>query len=379
MNTNSELFKRAYLSLVLAEDNTLLPNISYKNFIHFPYIKDGESNVSYYSAIFVDIKENENKYLFLPQDDIIIEYRKLSTHVITNTPYYSENDVKQIINDFFKSLDTKYLQFLEGKLPSIKDRELTYGDFSLSLDKMEDFYIIKKSSQDFRKDIDTALDYRNSFNEINEKASDLISPYITFRYKLDEDPMPSVDVNYRYSVDGVYPFFVPVFDLLSQESGEIVLDKSDFNDIWRFYSKKYNRTSLYQDVFGEDAVDYFSYAFIFDNLDDSINSLLNTKDDENLRHFITFSKEKVYQIVNKMNLLCGNEWINKLKTEAKSLDNLFGAEQERRFLANALAFFRAAKSFNDAKIQLLNEKIAKSEAQYEQDNLACEQCNKNET
>lgn len=379
MNTNSELFKRAYLSLVLAEDNTLLPNISYKNFIHFPYIKDGESNVSYYSAIFVDIKENENKYLFLPQDDIIIEYRKLSTHVITNTPYYSENDVKQIINDFFKSLDTKYLQFLEGKLPSIKDRELTYGDFSLSLDKMEDFYIIKKSSQDFRKDIDTALDYRNSFNEINEKASDLISPYITFRYKLDEDPMPSVDVNYRYSVDGVYPFFVPVFDLLSQESGEIVLDKSDFNDIWRFYSKKYNRTSLYQDVFGEDAVDYFSYAFIFDNLDDSINSLLNTKDDENLRHFITFSKEKAYQLVNKMNLLCGDEWINKLKTEAKSLDNLFGAEQERRFLANALAFFRAAKSFNDAKIQLLNEKIAKSEAQYEQDNLACKQCNKNET
>lgn len=379
MNTNSELFKRAYLSLVLAEDNTLLPNISYKNFIHFPYIKDGESNVSYYSAIFVDIKENENKYLFLPQDDIIIEYRKLSTHVITNTPYYSENDVKQIINDFFKSLDTKYLQFLEGKLPSIKDRELTYGDFSLSLDKMEDFYIIKKSSQDFRKDIDTALDYRNSFNEINEKASDLISPYITFRYKLDEDPMPSVDVNYRYSVDGVYPFFVPVFDLLSQESGEIVLDKSDFNDIWRFYSKKYNRTSLYQDVFGEDAVDYFSYAFIFDNLDDSINSLLNTKDDENLRHFITFSKEKVYQIVNKMNLLCGNEWINKLKTEAKSLDNLFDAEQERLFLSNALAFFRAAKGFNDAKIQLLNEKIAESEAQYEQDNIACEQCNKNET
>lgn len=379
MNTNSELFKRAYLSLVLAEDNTLLPNISYKNFIHFPYIKDGESNVSYYSAIFVDIKGNENKYLFLPQDDIIIEYRKLSTHVITNTPYYSENEIQQIINDFFKSLDVKSLQFLDEKLPFIKERELTYGDFSLSLDKMEDFYIIKKSSQDFRKDIDTALDYRNSFNEINEKASDLISPYITFRYKLDEDPMPSVDVNYRYSVDGVYPFFVPVFDLLSQESGEIVLDKSDFNDIWRFYSKKYNRTSLYQDVFGEDAVDYFSYAFIFDNLDDSINSLLNTKDDENLRHFITFSKEKVYQIVNKMNLLCGNEWINKLKTEAKSLDNLFGAEQERRFLANALAFFRAAKSFNDAKIQLLNEKIAKSEAQYEQDNLACEQCNKNET
>lgn len=379
MNTNSELFKRAYLSLVLAEDNTLLPNISYKNFIHFPYIKDGESNVSYYSAIFVDIKENENKHLFLPQDDIIIEYRKASTHAITNTPYYSENDIKQIINDFFKSLDTKYLQFLEEKLPSIKDRELTYGDFSLPLDKMGDFYIIKKSSQDFRKDIDTALDYRNSFNEINEKASNLISPYVTFRYKLDDDPIPSADMNYRYSVDGTYPFFIPVFNLFSQEYGEIALDKSDFNDIWRFYDKKYNRTSLYQDVFGEDAIDCFSYAFIFNNLNESAGCLLNTNNDENLTHFITFSKEKAYQLVDKMNLLCGNEWINKLKTEAKSLDNLFGAEQERRFLANALAFFRAAKSFNDAKIQLLNEKIAESEAQYEQDNLACEQCNKNET
>ena len=80
-----------------------------------------------------------------------------------------------------------------------------------------------------------------------------------------------------------------------------------------------------------------------------------------------------------MNLLCTNEWSNKLKTELKSLDNLFDADQERRFLANALAFFRASKSFNDAKIQLLNEKIAESESQYEQDNLACEQCNKNET
>lgn len=379
MNTNSELFKRAYLSLVLAEDNTLLPNISYKNFIHFPYIKDGESNVSYYSAIFVDIKENENKYLFLPQDDIIIEYRKLSTHVITNTPYYSENDVKQIINDFFKSLDAKYLQFLEEKLPSIKERKLTYGDFSLSLDKMGDFYIIKKSSQDFRKDIDTALDYHNSFKEINEKASNLISPYITFRYKLDEDPIPSVDVNYRYSVEDIYPFFIPVFDLFSQECGDIVLDKSDFNDIWCFYSSKYNRTSLHQDVFGEDVVDYFSYFFIFDNLDDSIGTLLNTNDDENLTYFITFSKEKAYQLVNKMNLLCSKEWSNKLKTELKSLDNLFDADQERRFLSNALAFFRAAKGFNDAKIQLLNEKIAESESQYEQDNLACEQYNKNET
>ena len=80
-----------------------------------------------------------------------------------------------------------------------------------------------------------------------------------------------------------------------------------------------------------------------------------------------------------MNLLCGAEWINKLKTELKSLDNLFDAEQERLFLSNALAFFRAAKGFNDAKIQLLNEKIAESEVQYEQDNLACEQDNKNET
>ena len=379
MNTNSELFKRAYLSLVLAEDNTLLPNISYKNFIHFPYIKDGESNVSYYSAIFVDIKENENKYLFLLQDDIIIEYRKASAHAITNTPYYSENEIQQIINDFFKSLDAKYLQFLEEKLPSIKDRELTYGDFSLPLDKMGDFYIIKKSSQDFRKDIDTALDYRNSFNEINEKASNLISPYVTFRYKLDDDPIPSADMNYRYSVDRTYPFFIPVFNLFSQEYGEITLDKSDFNDIWRFYDKKYNRTSLYQDVFGEDAIDCFSYAFIFNNLNESAGCLLNTNNDENFTHCITFSKEKAYQLVNKMNLLCGAEWINKLKTELKSLDNLFDAEQERLFLSNALAFFRAAKGFNDAKIQLLNEKIAESEVQYEQDNLACEQDNKNET
>lgn len=80
-----------------------------------------------------------------------------------------------------------------------------------------------------------------------------------------------------------------------------------------------------------------------------------------------------------MNLLCGEEWINKLKTEVKSLDNLFDADQERLFLSNALAFFRAVKGFNDAKIQLLNEKIAESESQYEQDNLACEQCNKNKT
>lgn len=89
MNTNSELFKRAYLSLVLADDNTLLPNISYKNFIHFQYVKENEcGNSKHYSAIFVDIKENENKYLFLPQEDIIIEYRKCSAHTITNTPYY---------------------------------------------------------------------------------------------------------------------------------------------------------------------------------------------------------------------------------------------------------------------------------------------------
>ena len=178
---------------------------------------------------------------------------------------------------------------------------------------------------------------------------------------------------------GTYPFFIPVFDLFSQEYGEIVLDKSDFNDILRFYSSKYNRTSLHQDVFGEDAIDYFSYAFIFNNLDESAGCLLNIKNDENFTHCITFSKEKAYQLVNKMNLLCGNEWSNKLKTELKSLDNLFDADQERRFLANALAFFRAAKSFNDAKIQLLNEKITESESQYEQDNLAYEQYNKNET
>lgn len=378
MNTNSELFKRAYLSLVLADDNTLLSNISYKNFIHFQYVKENEcGNNKHYSAIFVDIKENENKYLFLPQEDIIIEYRKFSAHTITNTPYYSESDIQQIINAFFKNLDVNYLHFLEQALPSIAKRELIFGDFSLALDKIDEFYIIKKSSQDFRKDGDFPIDYRNSFKDINEKASALISPYISFRYKLDDDPIPSVDANYRYSVDGIYPFFVPVFDLFSQEYGEIVLDKSDFNDIWRFYSAKHNRTTLYQDVFGEDVVDYFSHFFIFDSLDDIIGSLLNTKDDENLTHFITFSKEKAYQLVNKMNLLCGKEWIEKLKTEAESLNNLFNFNQEQLFISNALAFFRTAKSFNDAKIQLLNEKIAESEAQYEQDNLDCKRYDKN--
>ena len=47
------------------------------------------------------------------------------------------------------------------------------------------------------------------------KASNLISPYVTFRYKLDDDPMPSVDVNYRYSVEGdlsiFYSRFRPIF------------------------------------------------------------------------------------------------------------------------------------------------------------------------
>lgn len=373
MNTNSELFKRAYLSLTLTDDNTLLPNVSYKNFIHFPYIKDGESNEGYYSAIFVDIKENENKYLFLPQEDIIIEYRKCSAHAITNTPYYSESDIQQIINEFFKNLDAKYLNFLEQTLPSIAKRELTFGDFSLYLDKIDEFYIIKKSSQDFRKDGDFPIDYRNSFKDINEKASELISPYITFRYKLDNDPIPSVDANCRYSVDGTYPFFIPVFDLFSQEYGEIVLDKSDFNDVWRFYSAKHNRTTLYQDVFGEDMIDYFGYFFIFDSLNDSLSRLLNTKDDENLTYCITFSKEKADQLVNKMNSLCGKKWIDKLKTEAESLNNLFNFNQERLFISNALAFFRTAKNFNDAKIKFLNEKIAESEAQYKQDNLACKQ------
>lgn len=269
------------------------------------------------------------------------------------------------------------MHFLEQALPSIAKRELTFGDFSLALDKIDEFYIIKKSSQDFRKDGDFPIDYRNSFKDINEKASALISPYISFRYKLDDDPVLSVDVNYRYSVDGIYPFFIPVFDLLSQEYGEIALDKSDFNDIWRFYSAKYNRTTLYQDMFGEDMIDYFGYFFIFDSLDDSIGTLLNTKDDENLTHLITFSKEKAYQLVNKMNLLCGKEWIEKLKTEAESLNNLFNFNQEQLFISNALAFFRTAKSFNDAKIQLLNEKIAESEAQYEQDNLDCKRYDKN--
>ena len=313
----------------------------------------------------------------MPQEDIIIEYRKYSTHTITNTPYYSESDIQQIINAFFKNLDDKYLDFLEQAVPSIAKRELTFGDFSLSLDKIGEFYIVKKSFQHFRKDGDFPIDYCNSFNDINEKASALISPYITFRYKLDDDPVPSVDANYRYSVEGIYPFFVPVFDLLSQEYGEIVLDKSDFNDIWRFYSAKYNRTTLYQDVFGEDMIDYFGYFFIFDSLDDSIGTLLNTKDDENLTHLITFSKEKAYQLVNKMNLLCGKEWIERLKAEAESLNNLFNFNQEQLFISNALTFFRTAKSFNDAKIQLLNEKIAESEVQYEQDNLDCKQYDKN--
>ena len=373
---NSELFKRAYLSLVLDDDNTLLPNISYKNFIHLPYIKENGSDVMY-SAIFVDIKGNENKYLFLPQDDIIIEYRKVSSHAITNTPYYSESDIQQVINEFFKNLDAKCLHFLEQTLPSIAKRELTFGNFSLSLDKIGEFYIITKSLQNFRTDGDFPIDYSNSFKDINEKASALISPYITFKYKLDDNPTPSLESNYRYSVNGIYPFFIPVFDLISQEYGEIALDKSDFNDIWRFYSRKNNCTSLYQDVFGEDVIDCFSHSFIFDNLDDSIGTLLNTKDDENLIHLITFSKEKAYQLVNKMNLLCGNEWINKLKTEVESLNNLFDANQERFFISNALAFFRAVKGFNDAKIQILNKKIAECEAQREQYNLAYKQFSKN--
>ena len=81
-----------------------------------------------------------------------------------------------------------------------------------------------------------------------------------------------------------------------------------------------------------------------------------------MTHFITFSKEKADQLVNKMNLLSGKEWIDKLKTEVESLNNLFNFNQEWLFISNALAFFRSAKSFNDAKIQLLNEKIDESEA-----------------
>lgn len=68
MNTNTELFKRAYLSLALTNDNTLLPNVSYKNFAHFQYVKENEDVIGKrYSAIFIDIKENKNKYLLLPQ------------------------------------------------------------------------------------------------------------------------------------------------------------------------------------------------------------------------------------------------------------------------------------------------------------------------
>lgn len=132
--------------------------------------------------------------------------------------------------------------------------------------------------------------------------------------------------------------------------------------MWEVQSAKHNRTTLYQDVFGEDAIDYFGYFFIFDSLNDSLSRLLNTKYDENLTHFITFSKEKADQLVNKMNSLSGKEWIDKLKTEVESLNNLFNFNQERLFISNALAFFRSAKSFNDAKIQLLNEKIDESEA-----------------
>ena len=82
MNTNTELFKRAYLSLALAADNTLLPNISYRNFIHFQYTKENKDVSEHYSAIFVDIKENKNKYLLLPQEAVIIEYREHSTHLV---------------------------------------------------------------------------------------------------------------------------------------------------------------------------------------------------------------------------------------------------------------------------------------------------------
>lgn len=85
MNIDSELFKRVYLSLVLTDNNTLLPNVSYKNFVHFQYVKENEDVIGKrYSAIFIDIKENKNKYLLLPQEAIIIEYREHSMHVITN-------------------------------------------------------------------------------------------------------------------------------------------------------------------------------------------------------------------------------------------------------------------------------------------------------
>lgn len=270
MSANSELFKRVYLSLVLTDNNTLLPNISYKNFVHFQYVKGNEDVIGKrYSAIFIDIKENKNKYLLLPQEAIIIEYREHSTHVITNDLFYLKPDIQQIVDDFFNNLDETYFNFLQRTIPLIQERELTFGDFSLLLDKIDDFYIVKKLPLEL---------YQNS---------------------------ETID-NYRYRVGGTFPFFIPVFDLGTQEYAEIILDKSYFGDVWNIYDKN-SCISLYQDIFGEDVINDFAYLFTFRDFDTSFAHLLNTKGDESLDDLIIFSKERANKLANQLNILIDNE------------------------------------------------------------------------
>lgn len=270
MNTNTELFKRAYLSLALTNDNTLLPNVSYKNFAHFQYVKENEDVIGkHYSAIFIDIKENKNKYLFLPQEAIIIEYREHSAHIITNDLFYLKPDIQQIVDEFFNNLDETYLNFLQSAIPFIQDRELTFGDFSLLLDKIDDFYIINKSPLEL---------YQNS---------------------------ETID-NYRYCVSATFPFFIPVFDLGTQEYAEIILDKWNFIDVWQVYTKN-SCTSLYQDVFGEDIINDFVYWFAFRDFAESLKHILNTKGDESFDDLIIFSKERANKLVNQLNILIDNE------------------------------------------------------------------------
>lgn len=269
MNTNTELFKRAYLSLALAADNTLLPNISYRNFIHFQYTKENKDVSEHYSAIFVDIKENKNKYLLLPQEAIIIEYREHSTNVITNDLFYLKTDIQQIVDDFFNNLDETYFNFLQRAIPLIQERELTFGDFSLLLDKIDDFYIIGKQ-------------------------------------QLESHQNSGISDNYHYCISGTFPFFIPVFDLGTQEYAEIILDKSYFGDVWNIYDKN-SCISLYQDIFGEDVINYFAYSFTFRDFDTSFAHLLNTKGDESLDDLIIFSKERANKLANQLNILIDNE------------------------------------------------------------------------
>lgn len=269
MNTNTELFKRAYLSLALAADNTLLPNINYRNFIHFQYTKENKDVSEHYSAIFVDIKENKNKYLLLPQEAIIIEYREHSTNVITNDLFYLKTDIQQIVDDFFNNLDETYFNFLQRAIPLIQERELTFGDFSLLLDKIDDFYIIGKQ-------------------------------------QLESHQNSGISDNYHYCISGTFPFFIPVFDLGTQEYAEIILDKWNFIDVWQVYTKN-SCTSLYQDVFGEDIINDFVYWFAFRDFDESLKHILNTKCDESLADLIIFSKERADKLVNQLNVLIDNE------------------------------------------------------------------------